>query len=337
MTITPLAVKTAPSNIESVRQLIAADMDSMNQMLHNEHQSTVPLINQIVDYIIHNGGKRLRPMVLILIARIFGYRDKPAPYLAAAIEFMHTATLLHDDVVDESNMRRGKQTANQVWSNQASVLVGDFLYSRAFQIILNAENIPTRDVLRALSDTTNLITEGEVLQLVNRHNPDISIEDYMTILEYKTGKLFAVSAQIGSILAGASLSLQQAATRYGIHLGLAFQLIDDVLDYSADPEKTGKNIGDDLAEGSPTLPLIYAMQHAKPAEQKLIRHAIETGSTGHLAEIKKIVETSGAIAYTAQSAAEQVKLAIVALNKLPHSKYREGLATLAHFAVERDH
>jgi octaprenyl-diphosphate synthase len=337
MAMTLPAEHSTLTDVESVRQLVTADIIAINELLTSEHHSKVPLINQVVDYIIHNGGKRLRPLILILMARAFGYKGKESPVLAAAIEFMHTATLLHDDVVDESQLRRGNKTANAVWSNQASVLVGDFLYSRAFQMILNLENIPAQEILRSLADATNLITEGEVLQLANRHNPDISVEDYLTILEYKTGKLFAVSAQIGSIVAGTSLSLQHAATEYGVRLGIAFQLIDDVLDYRASPEKTGKNLGDDLAEGSPTLPLIYAMQHAQPQERELIRHAIEAGDISNMDEIKRIIETSGAIAYTEDCAIEQAKLAIAALHKLPNSKFREGLASLAYFAVHRDH
>jgi len=325
------------ADIEAVRQLVMAEMATINELLKSEHQSQVPLINQVIEYIIDNGGKRLRPLVLILMSRAFGYKDTAAPVLATAIEFMHTATLLHDDVVDESLLRRGNKTANAVWSNQSSVLVGDFLYSRAFQLILNLENIPAKEILACLATATNLITEGEVLQLANRHNPDIAINDYLTILEYKTGKLFALAAQIGSILAGTSVSLQQAATEYGTRLGIAFQLIDDVLDYQANPQKTGKNVGDDLIEGSPTLPLIYAMQYASSAERQLIRQAIETGNAENLSEIQRIIATSGAIAYTEDCAIEQAKLAIAALHKLPNSRYRDALATLANFAVKRDH
>ena len=274
---------------------------------------------------------------LILMAKALNYQGTAAPHLATAIEFVHTATLLHDDVIDESGMRRGRKTANTVWNNAASVLVGDFLYSRAFQKISHLDNIPITEILRAMSKATNLIVEGEVIQLINRHNPDITEEVYLTILNCKTGKLFEVAAQIGTLLANAEPAIQQAAAEYGKHLGMAFQLVDDILDYRADPEKTGKNIGDDLAEGSPTLPLIYALEHALPQQRATIQTAIETGDISNIKDIIHIVETSGAITYTAQCAAEQSKLAINALNALPDSPYRDGLIALAHFAIQRDH
>lgn len=337
MTVNLSVVSKNTKGLEFARDLVAGNIHEINHILAKEHQSSVPLINQVVDYIIENGGKRLRPLIMVLIANAFGYKEKSINTLAAAIEFLHTATLLHDDVVDESQLRRGNKTANAVWSNQASVLVGDFLYSRAFQMILALDHTPVYEILHSLANATNLITEGEVMQLAHRHNPDITEEEYLKILEYKTGKLFAVSAHIGSIVAGASMSLQQAASQFGIYLGIAFQLIDDVLDYEADTNKTGKNIGDDLAEGSPTLPLIYAMQQAKAADQNIIREAIETGNVKNIAQLQQIIDYTNAIAYTKECAEKQIKLALSALHSLPPSKYREGLAELAQFAIHRDH
>lgn len=333
----PLMVSKPTLTLESIRELVAEDLKIVTELITNDYYSKVPLINQITDYIVQCGGKHLRPLILLLMSKALGYEGTAAPHLATAIEFVHTATLLHDDVIDESGMRRGRKTANVVWNNASTILVGDFLYSRAFQKIAHLENIPITAILRAMSKATNLIVEGEVIQLINRHNPHITEEVYLTILHCKTGKLFEVAAHIGTLLGDAPPHIQHAACEYGKHLGIAFQLVDDMLDYRADPEKTGKNIGDDLAEGSPTLPLIYALEHAKPAEREKIQKAIENSDASDIKEIIRIVESSGALAYTAQKASEQAERAITVLASLPASPYRDALVALADFAIHRDH
>jgi octaprenyl-diphosphate synthase len=322
---------TVPS-LDEFRGLVLDDWTDVNRLIIQRLGSDVALVNQVAHHIIHGGGKRLRPLTTLLAARACGYEGNEHRLSAAVIEFIHTATLLHDDVVDASGLRRGHKTANTVFGNQASVLVGDFLYSRAFQMMVE---IGALRILNVLANATNTIAEGEVLQLMNCNNPDITEADYMEIVYRKTAKLFEAGTRIGAILADSDNSSEQALVAYGRHLGLAFQLVDDALDYDATIEELGKNIGDDLAEGKPTLPLIYAMDNGSAAERHLIREAIETGGTQNLTSIQLAIETSGGLRYTAERALDEAKLAVEALQSLPDSEYKTGLANLAYFAVNR--
>jgi octaprenyl-diphosphate synthase len=315
-----------------LRELIKDDWENVNRLIFKRLGSDVALVNQVAHHIIHHGGKRLRPLTVLLAARACRCETTAPIPAAAIIEFIHTATLLHDDVVDNSGLRRGQETANSLFGNQASVLVGDFLYSRSFQMMVELQDLK---VLAVLADATNTIAEGEVLQLMNCNNPDITERDYMEVIYRKTAKLFEAGAQLGAILAGQEAPIEQALADYGRHLGRAFQLVDDALDYDAEPEELGKNIGDDLADGKPTLPLIYAMNNGSAAERHLIREAIESGSTQNLRSIQLAIETSGGLRYTAERAEEEAALAIAALEALPGSAYREALKTLADFAVRR--
>jgi octaprenyl-diphosphate synthase len=315
-----------------LRGLITDDWDDVNRLIYKRLGSDVALVNQVAHHIIHHGGKRLRPLTVLLAARACGCGSGAPVPAAAIIEFIHTATLLHDDVVDNSGLRRGQETANSVFGNQASVLVGDFLYSRSFQMMVELGDIRILDVL---ADATNTIAEGEVLQLMNCNNPDITERDYMEVIYRKTAKLFEAGAQLGAILANESEAVEQALAGFGRHLGRAFQLVDDALDYDAKPEELGKNIGDDLADGKPTLPLIYAMNNGSAAERHLIREAIESGSTQNLRSIQLAIETTGGLRYTAERAREEAELALASLDTLPDSRYRSGLRTLAEFAVSR--
>ena len=319
-------------SLKTVRSLVQEDWDSVNRVIVQRLGSDVALVNQVAHHIIHGGGKRLRPLTVLLAARACGYESTDHISTAAIIEFIHTATLLHDDVVDESGLRRGQETANATFGNQASVLVGDFLYSRAFQIMVEIGAI---EILDILANATNTIAEGEVLQLMNCNNPDITEERYLEIIYRKTAKLFEAGTHCGAILAQSEESIQQSLLEYGRHLGLAFQLIDDALDYAATTEELGKNIGDDLAEGKPTLPLIYAMDQGSAAERNMIREAIETGGTQNLTSIQLAIESSGGLKYTTDVAHTEAHLAIEKLNPLPESRYKEGLRNLALFAVNR--
>ena len=320
-------------SLEALRALVGDDWADVNRMIVRRLGSDVALVNQVAHHIIHNGGKRLRPLAVLLAARACGAgRSQDHVAAAAIIEFIHTATLLHDDVVDSSGLRRGQETANAVFGNQASVLVGDFLYSRSFQMMVELKEIRILDVL---ANATNTIAEGEVLQLMNCNNPDITERNYMEVIYRKTAKLFEAGAQLGAILAGESAAVEQALANYGCHLGRAFQLVDDALDYDPKPEELGKNIGDDLAEGKPTLPIIYAMNNGSAAERHLIREAIETGSAQNLRSIQLAIETSGGLRYTATRAREEADLAIESLEAVPPSRYRDGLMSLAEFAVSR--
>jgi len=321
-------------DIQDVYTLVAADRQAVDELIKQRLHSEVVLINQIGHYIVNSGGKRLRPVLLLLSARAFGYEGQDHLELAAVVEFIHTATLLHDDVVDASDMRRGKETANNVWGNEASVLVGDFLYSRAFQMMVGVNNMR---VMEILSEATNTIAEGEVKQLLNVHNADLDEEGYLDVIRCKTAKLFESSAQLGAVLSGRSEEEQQALAAYGMHLGIAFQLIDDALDYSASSEDLGKNIGDDLAEGKPTLPLIHVINHGTPEQAALVREAVEEGGRDRIDEIKSAIESAGAIAYTSRSAQAEADKAIAALAILEDSPYKEALITLANFAVKRSH
>jgi octaprenyl-diphosphate synthase len=329
----PLVQTSVPATpLEDLRALVDDDWGGVNRVIFQRLGSDVALVNQVAHHIIHHGGKRLRPLAVLLSARACGYTQGDHISAAAIIEFIHTATLLHDDVVDNSGLRRGQQTANSLFGNEASVLVGDFLYSRAFQMMVEIKELR---VLEVLANATNTIAEGEVLQLMNCNNPNISEADYMEVIYRKTAKLFEAGARIGAILAHQNDSIEQALVSYGRHIGLAFQLVDDALDYDAKPEELGKNIGDDLADGKPTLPLIYAMKHGTAAEKHLIREAIESGSTQNLRSIQLAIETSGGLRYTAERAEAEAQLAVRALDALPRSKFRDGLIGLAHFAVKR--
>jgi octaprenyl-diphosphate synthase len=292
------------------------------------------LINQLGFYIVNSGGKRLRPLLTVISARALGIQTQDHISLAAIIEFIHTATLLHDDVVDESTMRRGRETANELFGNQASVLVGDFLYSRAFQMMVNLQRIRVMDIL---SDATNRIAQGEVMQLMNCNDPDTTEERYLDVIYSKTARLFEAATQLAAVLTEQPNSVEVAMQNYGKHLGTAFQLIDDVLDYDADAATMGKNVGDDLAEGKPTLPLLYAMWNTDESNADLIRTAIENGDgMQHLAKIQTIIGATGALKYTRQLAEKEADLAIDCLADIPESAYKQALIALAHTAVERD-
>ncbi len=319
-------------DLTAIRELIADDLRATDLLILDRLQSDVVLINQIGHYIVNSGGKRLRPMIVLLAARALGYQGEQHVELAAIIEFIHTATLLHDDVVDGSEMRRSNETANAVWGNAASVLVGDFLYSRSFEMMVE---IGRMRVMEILSHATNRIAEGEVLQLLNCHDPDTDESRYREVILRKTATLFEAGARLAGVVAEAGDCDEQALADYGLHLGLAFQMIDDALDYGASNAEIGKNIGDDLAEGKPTLPLIRAMETGTPEQRRLLRRAIEEGGTEHLDEVMKAIESTDAIAYTARLAREEANLAIEALEPLPASSFKSALAALADFAVDR--
>lgn len=320
-------------NSEQIIALTADDMAAVNQKIQKQLTSDVSLINQLGYYIISGGGKRIRPMIAVLTGRALGYDGDKHIQVAALIEFIHTATLLHDDVVDESDMRRGKQTANEVFGNAASVLVGDFIYTRSFQMMTDLDSMR---VLKLMSEATNVIAEGEVLQLMNCNDPDISEADYMQVIYSKTARLFEAASQSAAILAGATPEQEKALQDYGRFLGTAFQLIDDVLDYDADNATLGKNTRDDLDEGKPTLPLLHAMHNGNAEESSLIRQAIEQGNGRHLLEqVLATMKRCGSLAYTYARAEEEADKAIAALSALPDSQYKDALAGLAHIAVRR--
>jgi len=321
-------------DFKAIQALATADMQAVNDLILRSLHSDVVLINQIGHYIVNSGGKRLRPLLLTLSARMFNYTGSYHIDLAAVVEFIHTATLLHDDVVDASDLRRGKQTANAVWGNEASVLVGDFLYSRAFQMMVRVDSMR---VMQILSDATNVIAEGEVLQLLNCHEPDTTEADYLRVIQCKTAKLFESAAELGAVISQQPTAHAAAMRAYGMHLGTAFQLIDDVLDYSASAEDLGKNIGDDLAEGKPTLPLIYALRHSDAEQHTLLRDAIINGGMDNITAVMAAIEATGAITYTAQSAQREADQALAALQGIPASPYREALEALAIFSVERSY
>jgi len=309
-------------------------MAAVNAVIRRQLHSEVPLVNQIAEYIISAGGKRIRPMLVLLMANAYGYRGTHHHDLAAVVEFIHTATLLHDDVVDESSLRRGRQTANALFGNAASVLVGDFLYSRAFQMMVAVGNMR---VMRILADATNVIAEGEVLQLLNMHDPDVTEERYLQVIRSKTAKLFEAAAQLGALIAGASDAAIEAAAEYGRSLGTAFQLIDDVLDYSGNAADIGKNVGDDLREGKPTLPLIFLMQHGTPEQCQLVRSCIESGDEQHFDEILAAITGSGALDYTKGEAEKAARRAEQSIASLPIGQFRDSLIELCAFAVDRNH
>ncbi|MBI4005352.1 MAG: octaprenyl diphosphate synthase [Gammaproteobacteria bacterium] len=320
-------------DFQTLRNLIAEDMHRMDQLIHQRLYSDVSLIDQLGNYIVNSGGKRLRPALLLLVARHFNYSGTQHINLAAIIEFIHTATLLHDDVVDASKLRRGRATANQRWGNEASVLVGDFLYSRAFQMMVDTNSMR---VMEILSNATNIIAEGEVLQLLNRHDPETTEFRYLEVIRNKTAKLFEAAGQLGAVICNRPEQDEQALGTYGAHLGTAYQLVDDVLDYSASSSELGKNIGDDLAEGKPTLPLLYAMWNGMEDQSRVIKRAIENGGLDNIREIREAIETTGAIAYTASLARQEADKAIAALQYLSPSVYLEAMIALAQFSVERN-
>lgn len=318
--------------LESIRKLVQPDLDAADSFISKELLSDIPLINELVEHILKCGGKRIRPLLVLLTARSLNHADQKHIDLASAIELIHAATLLHDDVVDHSPLRRGRKTANLVWGNEASILVGDFLYSRAFQLIVKLQNL---EILSIFSDATNLIAEGEVLQLVNNCNPDTTEKSYYDVIERKTAKLFEVATQIGTALCDYTTEQMKAMQHYGLHVGIAYQLIDDALDYSALTTETGKKRGKDLAEGKLTLPLIHALRLGTKAEIALLRDTIQTGPHENMDSILEIIESTGAIEYTANAAKQQIHQAVAGLNHIPESPYQKALYDLADFVVAR--
>jgi octaprenyl-diphosphate synthase len=317
--------------LEEIRALVHPDLSGVDQVIRSRLRSEVPLVERVAEHIISGGGKRLRPLLVVLAGRACGYSGHAHVEAAAFIEFIHTATLLHDDVVDASSMRRGRDTANEVFGNQASVLVGDFVYSRAFQMMASLES---QRVMEIMADATNVIAEGEVLQLMNAHDPETTEQRYLEVIYRKTARLFEAGAEVAAVLSDRSPDIQRALAQYGRHLGIAYQLVDDVLDFRSNPAERGKNLGDDLAEGKPTLPLIYALRSASEPNRALIRTAIRQGGLAQLEPIVSAIESTGGLEYAAELARRESAAALAALEKLPDSIYKSGLAALARFAVE---
>ena len=334
-TMPALMAAQQPTLIETLRTTVQDDLVAADDTIRRELASDVALVNQVSGYIIGAGGKRLRPLLVLLAARAAG-ASALGPHVlgSVVIEFIHIATLLHDDVVDGSGQRRGRRTANSVWGNAASVLVGDFLYSRAFQMMVRLKS--TR-VMEIMSDATNVIAEGEVLQLMNAGDPDTTEARYLDVIYRKTARLFESGAAVAAVLAGADPAIERGLTAYGRHLGNAFQLVDDSLDYRGNPAERGKNVGDDLAEGKPTLPVIHALQHGTPAQQALLRRAIEQGSLEDLPAVLEAIESSGGLEYTARLAQREADQALVALEPIPESVHKEALRQLAEFSVSRSY
>ncbi len=325
---------TSAPDLKTIQALAQDDMAAVDALIRRRLASDVVLINQIADYIVSAGGKRLRPMLLLLASGALGHRGADAHQLAAVVEFIHTSTLLHDDVVDESDLRRGRKTANAVWGNAASVLVGDFLYSRSFQLMVELDSML---VQRILADTTNRIAEGEVLQLLHVRNPDTDEAAYLRVIERKTAVLFAAATRLGALLAGADETAQQKLFDYGLNLGYAFQIADDVLDYASDAETLGKNLGDDLAEGKATLPLIHAIRHSDEATRQVLRKAIEHGDTTAMPAVMAAIHATDGLEYSRQRARDYAALAEQSLDALPGNEYVAALRGLARYAVSRDH
>jgi octaprenyl-diphosphate synthase len=317
---------------DDVNDLALADIQAVDRLISKSLETDVLLVSQVAEYIVKSGGKRLRPLILLLASRALGYQgDKHIP-AAAIIEFIHTATLLHDDVVDSSSRRRGQDSANAVFGNQASVLVGDFLYSRSFQMMVD---IGSMRIMQILADATNTIAAGEVMQLMNVRDPDTSEDRYLQVIYRKTARLFEAGSQIAAVLAGSGKVVENDMLNYGRHLGTAFQLVDDALDFNASPEELGKNLGDDLAEGKPTLPLIHAIENASRSDREMLRLAIKTGAIDRLDDIRDVIESTGALEYTGRRAQEAADLAIRSLSKIPDSDYKQALVAIADFAVQR--
>ena len=317
--------------LEEIRALVRTDLASVDEVIRARLKSAVPLVDQIAEHIIAGGGKRLRPLIVILAGRACGNSQHAHIEAAAFIEFIHTATLLHDDVVDGSSMRRGRDTANEVFGNQASVLVGDFVYSRAFQMMAS---LSSQRVMEIMADATNTIAEGEVLQLMNAHDPETSERRYLEVIYRKTARLFEAGAEVAAVLSGVSPEVQRSLSSFGKHLGTAYQLVDDVLDYRSNPAERGKNLGDDLAEGKPTLPLIHALKQSTGADRDLIRTAIEQGGLQQLDSIVAAIESTGGLEYTADLARSETEKALSALSVLPDTPFKQGLAALARFSVD---
>ena len=320
--------------LEHIRSLVRADLLAVDEAIRTGLRSIVPLVDQIAEHIIAGGGKRLRPLLVVLAARACAGSGDAGVRAAAFIELIHTATLLHDDVVDHSTLRRGRDTANKLFGNQATVLVGDFVYSRAFQMMAAVQSQP---VIKIMADATNVIAEGEVLQLMNARDPQTTEQRYLEVVYRKTAQLFQAGAEVAAVVSQADPKVQQALAAYGRHLGTAYQLIDDVLDYQSDPATRGKNLGDDLAEGKPTLPLIHALRHAEAPVAAMIREAIRSGGRGQLEAVMAAIESTGGLQYTARLAQTEADQACAVLTALPDTPYRTGLETLARFAVERKH
>jgi octaprenyl-diphosphate synthase len=316
--------------LEEIRALVLQDLRSVDAVIRARLKSAVPLVDQVAEHIIAGGGKRLRPLLVVLTGRACGHRGEAHIEAAAFIEFIHTATLLHDDVVDGSSLRRGRHTANQVFGNPASVLVGDFVYSRAFQMMAALQSQP---VMQIMAQATNVIAEGEVLQLMNAHDADTTEQRYLEVIYRKTAKLFEAGAEVAAVLAGAEPHIRAALAAYGRHVGTAYQLVDDVLDYRSNPKERGKNLGDDLAEGKPTLPLIHALKNGSAAQRSAIRDAIRQGGVAHLEEIVDAIEATGSLEYAARRAREEADQALASLEPVPESSYKSGLEALARFAV----
>lgn len=319
---------------EAIKAIVRDDLRAVDREIETRLQSDVALINQMGAYIIHSGGKRLRPVLVLLGSGAFGYEGNAHIRLAAIIEFIHTATLLHDDVVDASEMRRGHTTANTIWGNEASVLVGDFLYSRAFEMMVE---VGSMRVMEILAYTTNTIAKGEVMQLMNCHDPETTEERYIEVIRNKTAKLFQAASRLSAVISNQNGRVESAMATYGMHLGTAFQLIDDALDYDRNNHNLGKNIGDDLAEGKPTLPLIYTLRQGNSRQRELIRTAIEEGGLAQIDEVMDAIESTGSITYTARRAEDEAALATAALVAIPDSPYKQALLDLAHFSVHRDY
>ena len=332
-TVHPLHPARAPS-LEPMVQLVAGDLNQVNAVILDRMQSEVPLIPELAGHLIAGGGKRMRPMLTLACARLLDYPGTRHHKLAAAVEFIHTATLLHDDVVDDSPMRRGRRTANTAFGNAAAVLVGDFLYSRAFQMMVG---VGSMRVMQVLADATNTIAEGEVLQLMNCHDPDVDEENYLDVIRRKTAKLFEASARLGAVLGGSPQPVEAALAGYGVHLGTAFQLVDDVLDYSGDAEAIGKSLGDDLAEGKPTLPLIRAMAAGSAGQREIVRRAIIDGGREDFPAVIAAVRETGALEYARDAAKREAERAREAIALLPDSTPKQSLLELASFSVTRDH
>ena len=336
MSTTAVIGRTAPSpdGLDAIQSVVMDDLAAVDRTIAAHLHSDVALVNQVAKHIIHSGGKRLRPLLSLIGARACGYQGQAHVTLAAIVEFIHTATLLHDDVVDDSRLRRGQLTANAMFGNEASILVGDFLYSRAFQLMVAAGSMRVMDVM---ADTTNAIAEGEVMQLLNCHDPDTTEQRYMRVIHAKTARLFEAAARVGAVVADAAPEVEESLATYGLHLGIAYQLIDDVLDYRGEAEAIGKNVGDDLAEGKPTLPLIHALRQSNAQDRALIRSAIEHGGLSRIDAVIDAVERTGAIDYTARRAREEAARAGEALTILPASPYRDALEALVRFAIGRSH
>ncbi len=320
--------------MEQLYSLIGADMKAVDEVIRQRLHSEVALVRQVAEYIVQGGGKRLRPALVLLSAGAMGYRGRHHHELAAVVEFIHTATLLHDDVVDGSNLRRGRETANALFGNAASVLVGDFLYSRAFQMMVAVDDMR---IMRVLSNATNVIAEGEVLQLMNCHDAEIDEQGYLQVIRYKTAKLFEAAAQLGAIIGGGEAAVEQGLAVYGLHLGTAFQLIDDVLDYSGAEVETGKHLGDDLAEGKPTLPLIFVLRNGNAEQVACVRRAIENGGREDFPLVLAAIRATGALEYARQKARAEAQLAASALDALPSSQYKDSLLELCLFAAARNY